>query len=70
MNQRLVGEIHRDEFEVSHTKDDIHWVDDEEDQVQNGSKRFAPSTGTSREEPRRAGSTKQAAIQIAAAEST
>ena len=35
VNQRLVGEIHLDEFDVSHTKDDIHWVDDEEDQVQN-----------------------------------
>lgn len=34
VNQRLVGEIHLDEFEVSHTKDDIHWMDDEEDQVQ------------------------------------
>lgn len=34
VNQRLVGQIHLDEFDVSHTKDDIHWVDDEEDQVQ------------------------------------
>lgn len=34
VNQRLVGEIHLNEFEVSHTKDDIHWLDDEEDLVQ------------------------------------
>lgn len=34
VNQRLVGEIHLDNFEVSHTKDDIHWMDDEEDQLQ------------------------------------
>lgn len=34
VNQRLVGEIHLDAFDVSHTKDDIHYVDDEEDQVQ------------------------------------
>lgn len=34
VNQRLVGEIHLDDFDVSHTKDDIHWQEDEEDQVQ------------------------------------
>lgn len=34
VNQRLVGEIYLDDFDVSHTKDDIHWMDDEEDQVQ------------------------------------
>lgn len=34
VNQRLVGEIYLDDFDVSHTKDDIHWQDDEEDQVQ------------------------------------
>lgn len=38
VNQRLVGEIHLDAFEVSHTKDAIHWVDDEEDQVQDALK--------------------------------
>lgn len=36
VNQRLVGEIHLDAFEVSHTKDSIHWAEDEEDQVQDG----------------------------------
>ena len=34
INQRLVGEIHLDEFDIGHTKDDIHWQDEEEDQVQ------------------------------------
>lgn len=34
VNQRLVGEIFLDDFDVSHTKDDIHWMGDEEDQVQ------------------------------------
>ena len=34
INQRLVGEIHLDDFDVSHTKDDILWYGDEEDQVE------------------------------------
>lgn len=34
VNQRLVGEIHLDGFEVSHTKDDILWLGDQEDQVE------------------------------------
>ena len=34
VNQRLIGEIHLDGFEVSHTKDDILWFGDEEDEVQ------------------------------------
>jgi len=34
VNQRLVGEIHLDVFEVSHTKDDILWLGDQEDKVQ------------------------------------
>lgn len=38
VNQRLVGEIHLDAFEVSHTKDAIHWVDDEQDQVEDALK--------------------------------
>jgi hypothetical protein len=33
VNQRLVGEIHLDKFLVSHTKDDISWQMDEEEQV-------------------------------------
>lgn len=34
VNQRLVGEIHLDPFEVSHTKDDILWLGDQEDEVE------------------------------------
>ncbi|HET7569927.1 MAG TPA: ATP-binding protein [Gammaproteobacteria bacterium] len=33
-NQRLVGEINLDAFEVSHTKDDILWLGDEEERVE------------------------------------
>ena len=35
INQRLVGEIHLNDFEVSHTKDDILWYADEQEQVEN-----------------------------------
>lgn len=34
VNQRLVGEIHLDGFQVSHTKDDILWLGDQEDEVE------------------------------------
>jgi hypothetical protein len=34
INQRLVGEIHLDAFQVSHTKDDILWLGDEEEKVE------------------------------------
>ena len=34
INQRLVGEIYLDAFSVSHTKDDIQWENDEEEQVE------------------------------------
>ena len=34
INQRLIGEIHLDEFDVSHTKDDILWLGDEEEKVE------------------------------------
>ena len=34
INQRLVGEIHLDDFSVSHTKDDIQWENDEEEKVE------------------------------------
>jgi hypothetical protein len=36
VNQRLIGEIHLDEFDVSHTKDDILWLGDEEEKVEEG----------------------------------
>lgn len=34
VNQRLVGEIHLDGFDVSHTKDNILWRDNEEEEVE------------------------------------
>jgi hypothetical protein len=34
VNQRLVGEIHLDDFEVTHTKDDIVWFGSEEESVE------------------------------------
>lgn len=36
INQRLIGEVHLDDFDVSHTKDDILWLGDQEDQVEAG----------------------------------
>lgn len=38
INQRLVGEVHLDDFDVSHTKDDIQWMGDELDKVEDGLK--------------------------------
>ena len=35
IRQRLVGEIHLDQFDVSHTKDDILWLGDQEEIVEN-----------------------------------
>lgn len=34
INQRLIGEIHLDGFEVSHTKDDIQWFGSQEEEVE------------------------------------
>jgi hypothetical protein len=34
LNQRLLGEIHLDEFEVTHTKDNIQWYGDDEEKVE------------------------------------
>lgn len=34
VNQRLVGEIHLDDFDVSHTKDNILWRDNQEEEVE------------------------------------
>ena len=34
INQRLLGEIHLDDFDVSHTKDDILWYGDEQEEVE------------------------------------
>lgn len=38
INQRIAGEIHLDDFDVTHTKDDILWEENEEDEVQEGIK--------------------------------
>lgn len=38
VNQRLTGEINLDAFTVTHTKDDILWMGDEEERVQKGLK--------------------------------
>jgi len=40
VNQRLIGEIHLNDFDVSHTKDDILWLGDEEDKVQDELKKY------------------------------
>ena len=34
INQRLVGEVNLEDFEVSHTKDEINWHGDEEEKVE------------------------------------
>lgn len=34
VNQRLTGEVHLDDFDVSHTKDDILWLGEEEERVE------------------------------------
>jgi len=34
LNQRLLGEIHLEDFEVTHTKDNIQWYGDEEELVE------------------------------------
>ncbi len=34
INQRLIGELHLDDFDVSHTKDDILWLGNEEHDLQ------------------------------------
>jgi hypothetical protein len=40
VNQRLIGEIHLDDFEVSHTKDDILWMGEELEKVERGLKKY------------------------------
>jgi hypothetical protein len=66
VNQRLVGEINLDDFDVSHTKDDIHWVSDEEDQVQNELKRICAEYRDVAKRTRKQKQHKQAAIDAAA----
>lgn len=40
VNQRLIGEIHLDDFDVSHTKDDILWLGNEEEKVEEGLREY------------------------------
>lgn len=40
LNQRLLGEIHLDDLLVSHTKDDIQWMGDQEEQLEGELKRL------------------------------
>ena len=40
VNQRLVGEIHLNDFEVSHTKDDILWLGTQEEDVERELKKY------------------------------
>ena len=66
VNQRLVGEVHLDDFDVSHTKDDIHWVDDEEDQLQNKLKEVCAEYRDVARRTKKSRAHQEAAIQIAA----
>jgi histidine kinase/DNA gyrase B/HSP90-like ATPase len=66
VNQRLVGEIHLDAFDVSHTKDDIHWVDDEEDQVQNRLQEICAEYRDVARRTKKSRNHQEAAIQVAA----
>jgi hypothetical protein len=53
VNQRLLGEIHLDDFDVSHTKDDILWIGDQEEKVQAGLKKHCVDYWTVANEHRR-----------------
>lgn len=66
VNQRLIGVIHLDEFEVSHTKDAIHWEGDEEDQVQKKLKEICADYREAAKLNRKRQSHNVAAIQVAA----
>jgi hypothetical protein len=66
VNQRLVGMIHLDEFDVSHTKDAIHWGDDEEDQVQNKLKEICAEYREVAKRTRKNRPHQEIAIQLAA----
>ena len=66
VNQRLTGVVHLDKFEVSHTKDAIHWEGDEEDQVQNKLKEICADYREVAKQNRKRQSHNEAAIQVAA----
>jgi Histidine kinase-, DNA gyrase B-, and HSP90-like ATPase len=66
VNQRLVGIIHLDQFDVSHTKDAIHWVGDEEDQVQAKLKEICADYREMARQTKKGRNHQEAAIQVAA----
>jgi len=66
VNQRLLGVIHLDDFEVSHTKDAIHWEGDEEDSVQESLKSICADYREVAKENRKRRTHNEAAIQMAA----
>jgi len=66
VNQRLIGMIHLDDFDVSHTKDAIHWVGDEEDQVQAKLKEICAEYREVARQTRKSRRHQEVAIQLAA----
>jgi hypothetical protein len=71
VNQRLVGELELDGFEVSHTKDSIQWRGDEEEQVEEKLKEYVGDYRTIASKRRGAGDQRgpaEADIKIAVAE--
>jgi histidine kinase/DNA gyrase B/HSP90-like ATPase len=66
VNQRLIGVIHLDQFDVSHTKDAIHWVGDEEDQVQKKLREICADYRETARQTKKDRNHSQAAIQVAA----
>jgi hypothetical protein len=66
VNQRLIGVIHLDDFEVSHTKDSIHWEGDEEDQVQKNLKDICADYRETARQFQKRKRHNEAAIQVAA----
>jgi hypothetical protein len=65
VNQRLVGVIHLDQFDVSHTKDAIHWEGDEEDQVQSRLVEICADYREMARQTKKGRSQTEAAIQVA-----
>ena len=66
-NQRLVGEIHFDGFDVSHTKDKILWTDDELNAVDDELGRLFADYREEANTPRRGGGTPHSPAQVDAA---
>jgi hypothetical protein len=66
VNQRLIGVIHLDQFDVSHTKDAIHWVGDEEDQIQKKLQEICADYRETARQTKKERNHAEAAIQVAA----